>query len=225
MGIANRKREQLLRTMMRSSTLLVALCVALAAQHAHALMFYLPAAIEKCFSDEYAYDVLVSGEFRVTTPGIENTKRLKLLITDNSGNIVYDNKGEQSGKFGFTTALAGEYKFCLTDEWRGGSDRSADRLIELIVHSGVEAQDYSAIAKKEHLKPLELELRRIEDTVEMIQKDFEYMRDREAVMRDTNESTFTRVSYLSLFSVGCLVALAVWQLFYLKRYFTQKKLL
>jgi hypothetical protein len=95
----------------------------------------------------------------------------------------------------------------------------------LVVHSGVEAQDYSAIAKKEHLKPLELELRRIEDTVEMIQKDFEYMREREAVMRDTNESTFTRVSYLSLFSVGCLIALALWQLFYLKRYFTRKKLL
>lgn len=60
------------------------------------------------------------------------------------------------------------------------------RLVEFNLHSGVEAQDYSAIAKKEHLKPLELELRRIEDTVEMIQKDFEYMRDREAKMRDTN---------------------------------------
>jgi hypothetical protein len=32
----------------------------------------------------------------------------------------------------------------------------------------VEAKDYSALAKKEHLKPLELELRRIEDTVEMV---------------------------------------------------------
>jgi hypothetical protein len=116
-------------------------------------------------------------------------------------------------------------KIKYLDDWASSPDNSADRLVELIVHSGVEAQDYSAIAKKEHLKPLELELRRIEDTVEMIQKDFEYMREREAVMRDTNESTFTRVSYLSLFSVGCLIALALWQLFYLKRYFTRKKLL
>jgi hypothetical protein len=107
----------------------------------------------------------------------------------------------------------------------GESDNSADRLVELVVHSGVEAQDYSAIAKKEHLKPLELELRRIEDTVEMIQKDFEYMREKEAVMRDTNESTFSRVSLLSFFSIFCLLALALWQLFYLKRYFTRKKLL
>ena len=51
------------------------------------------------------------------------------------------------------------------------------------------------------------------------------MRDREAVMRDTNESTFTRVSYLSLFSIGCLIALAMWQLFYMKSFFTRKKLL
>jgi hypothetical protein len=131
----------------------------------------------------------------------------------------------QEGKFGFTTALAGEYTYCLQDEFVGESDNSADRLVELVVHSGVEAQDYSAIAKKEHLKPLELELRRIEDTVEMIQKDFEYMREKEAVMRDTNESTFSRVSLLSFFSIFCLLALALWQLFYLKRYFTRKKLL
>ena len=138
---------------------------------------------------------------------------------------MYDNKGVTEGKFGFTTAVAGEYTYCVQDDYAGDVDNSADRLVELIVHSGVEAQDYSAIAKKEHLKPLELELRRIEDTVEMIQKDFEYMREREAVMRDTNESTFARVSYLSLFSICCLIALALWQLFYLKRYFTRKKLL
>lgn len=46
-----------------------------------ALMFYLPPGTEKCFSDEYAFDVLVSGEFRVTTPGQEKTKKFSLLVS------------------------------------------------------------------------------------------------------------------------------------------------
>lgn len=43
------------------------------------LMFYMPPSVEKCFTDEYAFDVLVSGEFRVTTPGQAN-KLIKLLV-------------------------------------------------------------------------------------------------------------------------------------------------
>jgi hypothetical protein len=35
---------------------------------------------EKCFTDEYAFDVLVSGEFRVTTPGQEKTKKLSFIV-------------------------------------------------------------------------------------------------------------------------------------------------
>jgi hypothetical protein len=50
-----------------------------------ALMFYLPPATEKCFTDEYAFDVLVSGEFRVTTPGQEKTKKLSFIVSAEEG--------------------------------------------------------------------------------------------------------------------------------------------
>jgi hypothetical protein len=50
-----------------------------------ALMFYLPPATEKCFTDEYAFDVLVSGEFRVTTPGQEKTKKLSFIVSAAKG--------------------------------------------------------------------------------------------------------------------------------------------
>uniref|UniRef100_A0A670IHQ7 Transmembrane p24 trafficking protein 10 n=1 Tax=Podarcis muralis TaxID=64176 RepID=A0A670IHQ7_PODMU len=48
------------------------------------------------------------------------------------------------------------------------------------------------IAKVEKLKPLELELRRLEDLSESIVNDFAYMKKREEEMRDTNESTNIR---------------------------------
>ena len=88
---------------------------------------------------------------------------------------------------------------------------------------------------------MEMELRRLEDLAESIVNDFAYMRAREEEMRDTNgrgstygvlvivffivESTNTRVLYFSIFSMWCLLFLAVWQLFYLRRYFQSKKLI
>ncbi|XP_009071038.1 PREDICTED: transmembrane emp24 domain-containing protein 10 [Acanthisitta chloris] len=82
-----------------------------------------------------------------------------------------------------------------------------------------------AIAKVEKLKPLEVELRRLEDLSESIVNDFAYMKKREEEMRDTNESTNTRVLYFSIFSMCCLIGLATWQVFYLRRFFKAKKLI
>ena len=42
------------------------------------------------------------------------------------------------------------------------------------------------IAKAEKLKPLEVELKKLEDLSESIVNDFAYMRSREEEMRDTN---------------------------------------
>lgn len=58
-----------------------ALLVAVATLAVDGLMFYMPPSVEKCFTDEYAFDVLVSGEFRVTTPGQAN-KLIKLLVCE-----------------------------------------------------------------------------------------------------------------------------------------------
>jgi hypothetical protein len=64
--------------MMTLATTMV-LLAAVATLAVDGLMFYMPPSVEKCFTDEYAFDVLVSGEFRVTTPGQAN-KMIKLLV-------------------------------------------------------------------------------------------------------------------------------------------------
>lgn len=81
------------------------------------------------------------------------------------------------------------------------------------------------LEEAEKLKPIEVELKRLEDLAEAIVSDFAYMKAREEEMRDTNESTHARVTYLSVFSIGCLFALAIWQTLYLRRYFKSKKLI
>ena len=51
------------------------------------------------------------------------------------------------------------------------------------------------------------------------------MKKREEEHRDTNESTNERMLHFSIFSMVCLLLLAIWQVIYLKSYFKQKKLI
>ncbi|CAF1500010.1 unnamed protein product [Rotaria sordida] len=68
-------------------------------------------------------------------------------------------------------------------------------------------------------------LSRLEDLSAAIVSDFAYMKQREEEMRDTNESTNNKVLYFSIFSMHCLMSLAIWQVLYLRRYFKAKKLI
>ena len=86
------------------------------------------------------------------------------------------------------------------------------------------------------MKPIEVELRRIEDVITEIVQDMEYLKVREQRMRNTNESTNERVKGFAILSsiipVGkllisglVLLGLTIWQIVYLRTYFKRKGML
>ena len=93
------------------------------------------------------------------------------------------------------------------------------RDIELDIDIGADARDWSAIQAQEKLKPVETELRRIEELVGEIVTEMEYLRTREQKLRDTNESTNERVKWFAFGTMGMLVGLGAWQVVYLRAYF------
>ena len=99
----------------------------------------------------------------------------------------------------------------------GGGSQS--RHIELDIDIGADARDWSAIQAQEKLKPVETELRRIEELVGEIVGEMDYLRSREQKLRDTNESTNERVKWFAFGTMGMLVGLGAWQVVYLRAYF------
>jgi len=93
------------------------------------------------------------------------------------------------------------------------------RHIELDIDIGADAKDWSAVQATEKLKPVETELRRIEEMVAEIVAEMDYLRSREQKLRDTNESTNNRVKWFAFSTMGMLVALGAWQVVYLRAYF------
>ncbi|KAL9125535.1 MAG: hypothetical protein Q9217_005274 [Psora testacea] len=99
------------------------------------------------------------------------------------------------------------------------------RHIELDIDIGADARDWSAIQAQEKLKPVETELRRIEELVSEIVAEMEYLRQREQKLRDTNESTNERVKWFAFGTMGMLIGLGAWQVVYLRAYFRSKHLI
>lgn len=93
------------------------------------------------------------------------------------------------------------------------------RHVELDVDIGADAKDWSAIQATEKLKPVEADLRRMEEMVAEIVTEMDYLRTREQKLRDTNESTNNRVKWFGFGTTFLLIALWVWQVLYLRAYF------
>lgn len=176
---------------------------------------------KKCLKEEIHKDVLVTGEYEISeAPG----QKASLTVKDSKGHVLYNKDEAIKGKFAFTTEEYEMFEACFESKMTVGG-QGAEREVMLVMKHGVEAKNYADIAKAEKLKPLEVELKRLEDLSDSIVNDFAYMRAREEEMRDTNESTHSRVLYFSVFSMGCLLGLATWQVLYLRRFFKAKKLI
>ncbi|XP_042881647.1 transmembrane emp24 domain-containing protein bai-like [Penaeus japonicus] len=195
--------------------------VGLLAAAADGIMFHLQPNTQKCLREEIHKDVLVSGEYEIQeTPG----QKVDIQVTDSKGHHLYLKEEADSGKFIFNTEDYDVYDVCFISRVPA-TQRGIQQEITLNTKHGVEAKTYEALGEAAKLKPLEIELKRLEDLSESIVHDFSYMRQREEEMRDTNESTNSRVLYLSMFSLCCLMGLATWQVLYLRKFFKAKKLI
>jgi len=199
----------------------VYLLVFIVTTEAESLMFHLQPNTQKCLKEEIHKDVLVTGEYEISEA---QNQKVDLTVTDTKGHTLVSRTSTETGKFAFTTDDYDVFEICFISKIPHGL-QAQNQEVKLTIKTGVEAKSYEGIGEASKLKPLEVELKRLEDLSESIVQDFAYMRQREEEMRDTNESTSSRVLYLSVFSMCCLLGLATWQVLYLRKYFKSKKLI
>lgn len=72
--------------------------------------------------------------------------------------------------------------------------------------------------------PLEAEVRKLSDVLAQVKDEQAYIVIRERTHRNTAESTNTRVKWWSVFQLGVLVGEAVFQVWWLKRFFEVRSL-
>ncbi|OTA74871.1 hypothetical protein M434DRAFT_88497 [Hypoxylon sp. CO27-5] len=197
----------------------------------NALKFDLPARgpndkkTERCIRNFVAKDTLV-----VVTATVSGSRGdgmvVNMHIMDNVGNEYgkpRDVVGEQ--RIVFTSHADAAFDVCFENVMTHTRMNNPSRHVELDIDIGADAKDWSAIQATEKLKPVETELRRIEESIADIVREMDYLRAREQKLRDTNESTNTRVKWFGIGTTMLLVALWGWQIMYLRAYFRSKHLI
>lgn len=181
---------------------------------------------ERCIRNFVATDTLV-----VVTAIVGGTKgdgmQLNIHIRDAHGN-EYGRPRDVVGESRtvFTSHNDAAFDVCFENVYTDSKRPSpGSRSVELDVDIGADAKDWSAIQATEKLKPVEAELRRIEELTGEIVREMDYLRTREQKLRDTNESTNTRVKWFGIGTTWLLVGLWAWQIMYLRAYFRSKHLI
>lgn len=200
----------------------LALCICFATTSCSALSFHLQGGSTRCLKMLIGENTDAKGLYEVQKI---NDQTVSLKITDDVNHVLFSAIDIETGKIAFVADRKSMYQICFTSELAIGGAEMQSHKISMELNIGVEAMDFLEVARQESLQPLEMEIRRLEEISKSVLHDLMRMSDRESEMRNINESTNERVLYFSLFSMLCLVSLAIWQSLYLKKFFKTKKLI
>ncbi|KAJ6960058.1 transmembrane emp24 domain-containing protein p24delta9-like [Populus alba x Populus x berolinensis] len=211
---------------MSKSNLLMITTLGLFLTIAESMRFDLQSGHTKCISEDIKNSAITVGKYNAVNPNegypLPDTHKLNVRVTSPYGNNYHHGDQVDSGNFAFTAAEAGDYTTCFT-----APDHKPETTvaIEFEWKTGVAAKDWSKIAKKEQVEVMEIELKKLLDTVTSINEEMFHLRVREEEMQELNQSTNSKMAGLSFLSLVVCLSVAGLQLWHLKSHFERKKLL
>eukprot|EP01090_Pellita_catalonica_P021057 TRINITY_DN7782_c0_g1_i3.p1 TRINITY_DN7782_c0_g1~~TRINITY_DN7782_c0_g1_i3.p1 ORF type:complete len:172 (+),score=30.58 TRINITY_DN7782_c0_g1_i3:136-651(+) len=155
----------------------------------------------------------VSIYFQVLSGGFLD---VDVEVKDPNGELIYEASRETDGQFAFNTQTTGFYSFCFSNRM----STLTSKIVELAVSVG----EHSQVARAAHLDPLEEALIELEKGVASVKEEQKYMRAREVAHRNTSESTNGRVLWWTFWEALVLIAMSIWQIYYIKRFFEVKSI-
>ncbi|CAD8075655.1 unnamed protein product [Paramecium sonneborni] len=171
----------------------------------------------KCFGEIIGQNSLVVGSVMANS----SEYSLKIHIPQKKiDNILQYAHSLELQKFSFTTNNTQEnYQFCVHNLANVGIN------FNFTLATGMDAQDFSLVAQKEDLKPIEIHLKKLNGLINSVEQEQKEIEERQAT-RYTNVS---KISYkIIIFSVVTLILMTltnVVQARQLKNFFKQKKLI
>ncbi|EFN52619.1 hypothetical protein CHLNCDRAFT_138690 [Chlorella variabilis] len=171
----------------------------------------------KCVMEDVGEHEEVQGNFKAY-----QRDQPDQAFEDPQGQLVFERHGSAGAEFKFVSNGEGEYKLCFTAK---DYHTAQGTRIKMKWTTGAEAHDWQAVAKKDNLNVIQVEMRRLEQVVQTIHLELQNIRRKEERMRDINEATNNRVAWFNILAALICIGLAVWQLWYLNKFLKRKKVL
>ncbi|KAL1804297.1 hypothetical protein DCAR_0935959 [Daucus carota subsp. sativus] len=197
--------------------------------------FELESGHAKCIAEEIKTNAMTVGKYSIVNPTeplnsyseeahqpLPDSHKLTVKVTATSGNSYHYAENVQSGQFSFQAVEAGDYMACF---WALDHKPPTTMTVDFDWKSGVAAKDWSNVAKKGSIDAMEIEVKKLYETVTSIHEEMSYLREREEEMQDLNNATNSKMGWLSLLSLLICLSVSGLQLWHLKSFFEKKKLI
>ncbi|GKD64690.1 transmembrane emp24 domain-containing protein p24delta9-like protein [Tanacetum coccineum] len=180
----------------------------------------------KCITDDIQSYSLSVGKFTIVNPDqdypLPDSHRITVRISSPLGNNCHYADQKEFGTFAFTANEDGDYMACFMV---AKQNPPATLTIEFDWRSGLAAKDWSKVAKRGQLEMMEIDLKKLFDTVASIHDEMFCLREREEAMQHLIRSTNAKMATFSFFSLIVCLTVAAMQLWHLKTFFEKKKLI
>ena len=120
-------------------------------------------------------------------------------------------------KKSFTTYAGGYYQCCIKNL------HTRNNTVTFDLKHGVAAKDYSEVAKTKDLKPMELNLLKLEEKSKEIYHLMTYAASHEQIFENQYDVISSKVAFFSIILVVVMIVVGFFQTYYLKQKVLNRK--
>ncbi|KAL1806299.1 hypothetical protein DCAR_0832096 [Daucus carota subsp. sativus] len=190
------------------------------------LRFDLESGHSKCISEEIRVNSMTVGKYSIVNPNdnqpLPDSQKIIVRVSSEHGRSYHSADNVESGQFSFQAVESGDYVACfLAVEHKPATAMTVDFEWK----SGIAAKDWTNVAKKGSVDAMELEVKKLLETVTSVHEEMFYLREREQEMQKLNTATNSSMSWLSLLSLVICLSVSGLQVWHLKSFFEKKKII
>ena len=188
-----------------------------------AFKFDLGAQTSRCYVEELPTGFTMRVKYDIAQA---YGQEVDFKISTPDGVVFHQELSTNKGAYDIATnQIGGDYSFCFVNKMTAGLKAVAGmkRVVDLDFVYASDMRLHDSALKKGHLRGHESKLRLSLDLANQLQLEYQYMKDREAAMRDTTESTNARTMWTRMVMLGVALTVGYIQVTTLRKYFQRRK--
>ena len=166
---------------------------------------------ENCFSEYFPDKTLVI--YKITSTSEKTRFQLRFE------NEIKVSKLTKELLLPFTTFEGGDYEMCIT-----GLDKNISE-IHFTLKYGIDAKDYSSLARSKDLKPIDLALVKLDDRAKDISKGISFSQFKDRNFEKILDKVSSKVIIFSIVIICCMLFVGYLEAIYLKNFMRRRKLI
>lgn len=149
---------------------------------------------------------------------VSDISYIRTRIIDPNGNTIYNKENRKELAINFNPYTTGIHQICIDNFNKDKTKLSFEYLY------GVAVKDYSGLVKALKIKPAELNLMKLLDSIKIISKEFSSLMSKESLEKSSyHEKLSSKMTTFSIIFLSAIIIVNLFEYVYLKSYINKRK--